>query len=139
MKRFVVFGLMFIVLILACNTQTKQSGAATATDSLVNSSGAIADSAYQNGARLIAKNDCLTCHMLDKKSVGPSYYEISAKYPFAEGTIENLTRSIIHGSKGLYGPTAMTPHPNIEYNDAKAMATYILSLKHAPKVEQGEK
>jgi cytochrome c len=129
---------VFIFLVVSCNTQTEKSKA-TPTDSLINNAGGVADPAYQAGARLIARNDCLTCHMLDKKSIGPSYYEISQKYPFDTGVVENLAHSIIHGSKGLYGSNQMPGHPTLNYNDAKAMAAYILSLKHEPKVQQGGK
>jgi cytochrome c len=131
MKSLIVFAGLFILLITACNTQTKQSPT-TKTDSLVNNQAEMADSPYLAGARLIAANDCLTCHKLDQKSIGPSYYTISEKYPFDTGVVENLAHSIIHGSQGLYGPTAMTPHPNITYIDAKAMAAYILSTKKEP-------
>jgi len=124
----------FIVILfaaaIACNTEPKSTPQTTPTDSLINSAGGIADSVYEHGARLIAANDCLTCHKINEKSFGPSYNEISSRYPFSEGTIENLAHSIMHGSKGLWGNDAMTPHPNLRYQDAIAMAQYILSLKH---------
>jgi len=138
MKWADIFLSFFLILMFACNTQTKQTGS-TPTDSLINTAGGIADSSYASGARLIAGNDCLTCHMLDKKSMGPSYYQISAKYPFDTGVVENLAHSIIHGSTGLYGDKAMTPHPNISYRDAKAMAAYILSLKHQSQTSHAGK
>jgi len=130
---------VFMFLVVACNTQSKKFKISTTTDSLINSAGAMADPAYQKGAKLIAANDCLTCHILDKKSTGPSYYQISEKYPFDSGVVENLAYSIIHGSKGLFGPNEMPGHPAINYIDAKAMATYILSLKHEPELKQGKK
>src|SRR4051812_5403092 len=129
----------FVVIAISCNTQSKENTRDTPTDSLINTAGGIADSPYANGARLIAGNDCLTCHTLDKKSLGPSYDQISAKYPFDTGVVENLAHSIIHGSKGLYGDKAMTPHPNVSYRDAKAMATYILSLKHESQTSHAGK
>ncbi|HEY6978125.1 MAG TPA: c-type cytochrome, partial [Chitinophagaceae bacterium] len=118
MKCLIVFTALIIFLVIACNTQTKKNPQATATDSLINSPAKVADSPYVRGAKLISANDCLTCHKLNKKSVGPSYYTISEKYPFDSGVVENLAYSIIHGSKGLYGSKEMTPHPNITYIDA---------------------
>ena len=130
MKWMYIFLSFFLIITFACK-QSKQKGS-TPTDSLINTAGGIADPSYANGARLIAGNDCLTCHTLDKKSIGPSYDQISAKYPFDTGVVENLAHSIIHGSKGIYGSREMIPHPNVSWQDAKAMATYILSLKHEP-------
>jgi len=122
-------GFFFVVIAISCGNQSNKNTHATATDSLVNTGKGEASSRYAQGARLVATNDCLTCHKLDQKSVGPSYYQISQKYPFDSGVVENLAHSIINGSKGLYGPTAMTPHPNVSFRDAKQMASYILSLK----------
>jgi len=139
MKYLILFSALFIFLLAACNTQTKQNPPPTATDSLINSPAQVADSPYLRGAKLIAANDCLTCHKLDEKSVGPSYYTISEKYPFDTGVVENLAYSIIHGSKGLYGPNEMTPHANITYIDAKAMAAYILSTRKTSSVQSNRK
>jgi cytochrome c len=130
MKYTIVFISLLFLFLPSCNNQNKQS--ASTTDSLINTAGGNADSAYQKGARLIAANDCLTCHQVNKKSVGPSYYQISQKYHNSEGNAENLANSIVHGSQGLWGNTAMTPHPNITFADAKEIAKYILSLKNVP-------
>jgi cytochrome c len=140
MKWLLIFAsLFFIVLMPACETQSKKSNKPTPTDSLVNYSGRNVDSPFQEGAHLIAVNDCLTCHKLDSANFGPSYNQISEKYTFGEGNIENLSHSIIHGSKGLYGLRAMTPHPNVSWQDAKVMATYILALKHEPNKHSGNR
>jgi cytochrome c len=122
-------GIVFVAIAVSCGNQSNENTHATATDSLVNTGKGEAGSRYARGAKLVAANDCLTCHKLDQKSVGPSYYEVSQKYPFDSGVVENLAHSIINGSKGLYGPAAMTPHPDVSFQDAKAMASYILSLK----------
>jgi cytochrome c len=129
----------FIVLAVSCNTQSNKNDPETATDTLVNTGGQNAESAYSHGARLVAANDCLTCHKIDSQSIGPSYDQISQKYPFDTGVVENLAHSIIHGSKGLYGDKAMTPHPNVTFRDAKEMAAYIMSLKHQPNAETTSK
>lgn len=129
----------YIILIIlsisaaGCNTGTKKNNkkypdSTSATDSIINSAGSSADSAYREGARLIAANDCFTCHKVDEKLNGPSYKEIAAKYHFNQGNVENLTHSIINGSKGIWGEQQMVPHPNITVTDAKEMVRFILSL-----------
>ena len=37
-----------------------------------------------DGEKLIAKSDCVGCHKLDKKLIGPSYLDIAKKYPSNE-------------------------------------------------------
>ncbi|CAN5229617.1 hypothetical protein BH11BAC6_BH11BAC6_16660 [soil metagenome] len=129
MKRF-LFCIYASVLLFACNNVPVKGDKATATDSLINSAGATVPDEYKTGAELITKNDCLGCHQLDKQNIGPSYNDVSAKYTFDPGIVDNLSHSIIYGSKGLYGVNVMPPHPNISIVDAKAMAGYILSLKN---------
>jgi len=122
---------MFIF--FSCNNGTKNiapNKEAASTDSLINNADAYADSANREGASLIAANDCLTCHQINEKSVGPSYVEIAEKYHYNQGNIENLIHSIINGSVGIWGnEKKMTPHPNLTFNDAEKMVKYILTLK----------
>jgi cytochrome c len=82
-----------------------------------------------NGEELIQKSDCLTCHRVDVKLLGPSYQDVAAKYPATAENIEMLAGKIIKGGAGNWGDIPMTPHPSISENDAKKMVEYILSLK----------
>lgn len=130
----------FCMLIFACNsneaTKKKYTDTTSATDSIINSAGNTADSNYREGARLIAANDCFTCHRIEQKIVGPSYREVAAKYHFNEGNVENISHSIIHGSKGLWGDKEMTAHSNIDIKDAEKMVRYILSLDTTNKANE---
>jgi cytochrome c len=81
------------------------------------------------GAKLIAANDCLTCHKIDSKVIGPSFNDIAAKYPSNEANIDTLANKVIKGGKGHWGDVPMTGHPALALADAKTIVTYILSLK----------
>lgn len=83
----------------------------------------------ERGETLIAQNDCLGCHKIDDRVNGPSYREVANKYAGQEGIIDTLAQHIIKGHVGTWGEIYMTPHPNLSEADAKAMVTYILSLK----------
>jgi len=139
MIKYVIMSWLSIV-IFACNSNgpgnKKYSDTTSATDSIINSAGNTADSNYREGARLIAANDCFTCHRIEQKITGPSYREVAAKYHFNEGNVENLSHSIIYGSKGLWGNKEMTAHSNIDPKDAKEMVRYILSLDTTNKANQ---
>jgi cytochrome c len=127
MMRYLVFfgAILLFINIISCSDYSDKT---SATDSVINSAGNIADSAYREGARLIAANDCFTCHRIEEKTIGPSYREIAAKYHFNQGNVENLSHSVIHGSKGIFGDKEMVPHANLEISDARKMVQYILSL-----------
>lgn len=81
----------------------------------------------EEGQQLIENMDCLTCHKTDAKLIGPSYQEVAAKYTDAD--IDMLAQKIIDGGAGNWGDIAMTPHPSLQIDKAKAMVKYILSLK----------
>lgn len=82
-----------------------------------------------DGEKLIAKSDCVGCHKLDKKLVGPSYMDIAKKYPSNEKNINYLSTKILKGGSGVWGAVPMAAHASLKKEDAKSMATYILSLK----------
>ena len=79
------------------------------------------------GQALIAASDCLTCHKLDKKLIGPAYQDVAKKY--TEADVAKLADKVISGGGGNWGPTPMIPHSDLSKADATAMVKYILSLK----------
>lgn len=81
------------------------------------------------GEKLIAKSDCVGCHKLDKKLIGPSYLDIAKKYPSNEKNVAYLSGKIIKGGSGVWGTIPMAAHTSLKKDDAKSMAKYILSLK----------
>ena len=101
------------------------------TSQVINMGGTNADSANETGARLIAANDCFTCHTIDKKNIGPSYRVIANHYEDNNGNVENLAHKIVKGGKGLWGQAVMTPHPTLSEPEAQEMVRYIFTLKTA--------
>ncbi|ATN04791.1 hypothetical protein CRN76_04920 [Chryseobacterium indologenes] len=79
------------------------------------------------GFKLIEGADCLACHKIDSKLIGPSYQDVASKYTKAD--IERLAQKIIEGGKGNWGDIPMTPHEGLSKDDAQQMVKYILSLK----------
>jgi cytochrome c len=83
----------------------------------------------EEGKNLISKSDCLACHQLKVKVVGPAYDAVAKKYPANEANINKLADKIIKGGAGAWGQIPMSPHPSIAKEDAKKMVQYILSVK----------
>ncbi len=79
------------------------------------------------GLALIEGADCLTCHKVDSRLVGPSYQEVADKY--TEADVDQLATKIIEGGTGVWGEIPMTPHSGMSRDNAKKMVEYILSLK----------
>lgn len=130
MKMYV--PILSLILFVSCKSgtgKTPGSDSANATQNIINTAGAGGDSVAASGSKLIAANDCLTCHQINQKSFGPSYQQIANKYENNQGNIENLADRIIKGGKGLWGQNAMTPHPNLSTPVAEQMVRYILTLR----------
>ena len=74
-----------------------------------------------------AKN-CMSCHAVDKKLVGPSYKDVAAKYKGDAAAAEALATKIKAGGKGVWGQIPMPPN-NVTPDEAKKLATWVLSQK----------
>ena len=90
---------------------------------------AIDQAAIDEGKELIAKSDCLACHRVQDRLVGPAYADVAAKYSYSKSTVQNLASKVISGGTGVWGQIPMAPHPNVTPEAAQKMVTYILSLK----------
>ena len=94
--------------------------------------GSEATARVSTGKRLIDASDCKACHMVDKKSVGPSYQDVAKKYKGDAGATERLAKKVIAGGGGVWGDHAMSAHPSLSQADATAMVNYILAINDQP-------
>jgi cytochrome c len=87
------------------------------------------DPVYIKGLEKIKGSDCTSCHMVERKIVGPSYAEVAAKYESTEENVAMLAKKVIEGGVGVWGEVPMPPHPALSEDDAKDMVRYVLLLK----------
>lgn len=79
--------------------------------------------------QLAKKGNCLACHAVDKKVVGPSFKDVAAKYRGDAGAEARLADKIAKGGGGVWGAMAMPASPKISEADRRVLARYVLSLK----------
>ena len=122
------------VVFLAACSNSGTSGTSKSADDSNNSSvtkentEAPKDPEIQKGLQLVAKSGCFGCHKVAEKLTGPAYVDVAARYPKNDAVIDSLSDKVMKGGSGNWGPIPMTPNP-VTKDDAKAMVTYILSLK----------
>lgn len=87
------------------------------------------DPIYIKGLAKLKTSDCTSCHMVERKIVGPSYADVAAKYESTDENITMLAEKVIAGGVGAWGEVPMPPHPNVSLEDAKDMVAYVLLLK----------
>ena len=87
----------------------------------------MAGQAQADEALAKAKN-CMACHAIDKKVVGPAYKDVAAKYKGDKAAVATLAAKIKAGGKGVWGEVPMPPN-NVTPEEATKLATWVLSQK----------
>jgi cytochrome c len=75
-----------------------------------------------------AKN-CLSCHAVDKKIVGPAYQDVARKYVGQKDAADKLAGKIMKGGAGVWGIIPMPVNSQVSEAEAKKLANWVLSLK----------
>jgi cytochrome c len=83
----------------------------------------------QADQNLATKNQCMACHAMDKKLVGPSYRDVAQRYAGNALVLDVLTRSIKTGGQGKWGAIPMPAQTKLSDNDARKLAAWILNVK----------
>ena len=90
--------------------------------------GVVSGSALASADLAKAKN-CMACHAVDKKLVGPSYKQIAAKYGNDKAAVEKLVAKVRSGGSGVWGQVPMPPNPQVSADEAGTLVQWILSQK----------
>ena len=80
-------------------------------------------------AGLAQKKNCMACHAVDKKLVGPSYKDVAAKYAGQNDAAAALVQKVLKGGSGVWGPVPMPANAQVSEAEAKQLVTWVLSLK----------
>ncbi len=78
---------------------------------------------------LAKSKNCMSCHTIDKKIVGPAYLEIAKKYAGQKDAADKLALKIMKGGSGVWGAVPMPVNQQVNEEEAKRLATWVLSLK----------
>jgi cytochrome c len=83
----------------------------------------LADQALANAKQ------CMSCHAIDKKLVGPAYKDVAAKYAGQPGAVDKLANKILKGGSGVWGPVPMPANAQVNEAEARKLAAWVLTLK----------
>jgi cytochrome c len=78
---------------------------------------------------LATSRNCMACHAVDKKLVGPSYKDVAAKYAADKTAVDKLAIKIQKGGGGVWGPVPMPANTQVSDAEAKKLAAWILTIK----------
>ena len=91
--------------------------------------GLFACSGAQASEALAKSKNCMACHAVDKKMVGPSYKDVAAKYAGQKDAVDKLATKIIKGGSGVWGPVPMPANAQVAEADAKKLAAWVMTQK----------
>ncbi|WP_287915242.1 c-type cytochrome [Comamonas sp.] len=84
--------------------------------------------ALVGGKTLIDGSDCMRCHGVERKFVGPGLVEIAQRYKDRADAQAYLAQKIRQGSVGEWGRTIMPRHPQVTEAQSLEMAQWIMAL-----------
>jgi len=76
---------------------------------------------------LAASKNCMACHAIDKKLVGPAYKDVAKKYAGQKDAVSKLTTKIMKGGSGVWGVVPMPANTQVNEAEAKKLATWVLA------------
>ncbi len=86
----------------------------------------IAAPVFADQALATSKN-CMACHAVDKKLVGPSYKDVAKKYAGQKDAADKLAAKIMKGGSGVWGAVPMPANPQVTEAEAKKLAAWVLA------------
>lgn len=84
--------------------------------------------AFADEALAKSKN-CMACHAIDKKVVGPAYKDVAKKYAGDAKAADMLASKIIKGGSGVWGPVPMPANAQVNDAEAKKLVAWLMSFK----------
>ena len=82
--------------------------------------------ALADQALATAKN-CMACHNIDKKVVGPAYKDVAAKYRGDKAAPARLAAKVMEGGGGVWGVVKMPSNPQVSEAEARKLVAWVLS------------
>ena len=82
---------------------------------------------------LAQKKNCMSCHTVQKKVVGPAFKDIAAKYAGQKDAVDKLTQKVLKGGSGAWGavfmPAMKDANPPVSEAEARQLVTWIMTTK----------
>ena len=79
--------------------------------------------------QLATSKNCMACHAVDKKVVGPSYKDVAAKYAGQKDAADKLEAKVLKGGAGVWGPVPMPANAQVTPAEAKQLVAWIQTQK----------
>ncbi|MFZ6673492.1 c-type cytochrome [Undibacterium sp. Rencai35W] len=89
---------------------------------------AASGSAMANADLAKAKN-CMACHAVANKVVGPAYKDVAKKYAGDKTAEDKLVKKVMAGGTGVWGAIPMPANPQVTEAEARTLVKWVLASK----------
>jgi cytochrome c len=90
---------------------------------------ALASSAAMANIDLAKSKNCMSCHAIGTKLVGPAYKDVAAKYAGQKDAENKLVAKVMKGGSGSWGAVPMPANPQVTEAEARTLVKWVLSQK----------
>lgn len=90
---------------------------------------ALASSSAMANADLAKAKNCMACHAVANKLVGPAYKDVAAKYAGQKDAENKLVTKVLKGGAGAWGAVPMPANPQVSEAEARTLVKWIMTQK----------
>ncbi len=90
---------------------------------------ALASSSAMANADLAKAKNCMACHAVASKLVGPAFKDVAAKYAGQKDAEAKLVGKVLKGGSGSWGAVPMPANPQVSEAESKTLVKWILAQK----------
>ena len=88
----------------------------------------VSTGAMANADLAKAKN-CMACHAVANKVLGPAYKDVAAKYAGQKDAEDKLVGKVLKGGSGAWGAIPMPANPQVSEAEARTLVKWIMAQK----------
>lgn len=91
--------------------------------------GTMASTSALANADLAKAKNCMACHAVSNKVVGPAFKDVAAKYAGQKDAENRLVAKVMKGGSGSWGAVPMPANPQVTEAEAHTLIKWVLSQK----------
>ena len=90
---------------------------------------ALASGAAMANADLAKAKNCMACHAVANKVVGPAFKDVAAKYAGQKDAEDKLVQKVLKGGSGVWGAVPMPANAQVNEAEARTLVKWVLTQK----------
>lgn len=91
--------------------------------------GALVSNVAMANADLAKSKNCMACHAVANKVVGPSFKDVAAKYAGQKDAEDKLTQKVLKGGVGVWGQVPMPANAQVSEAEARTLVKWVMAQK----------